>query len=317
MHRVLSAFSLVALVLLGSAAPAAAQSPRSQLPRAEIEYTYEQPRSSRLQVAYDRLTDDGVFEQVDKYLRPLRLPQKLTLRAKECGSGQTTQVYRSGSDLVLCYELLEKAEHLLDRAKVLTPNLRNAAIGGSIAHAVLHLVSRDLFDQLKLPVWGRIEDAADRLASFLMVKLGPEKAEDWYAGAALYLALSGAKERVDFTDVTSPDLQRFYNHHCFGQLISDRGYFALSAVWVRIIMTPSDAAEFQKFADIFSLPADKQDAAISELQKQLPGLFQKYYFRRLVGYCAAETNEVGNAFKKEILPFIDQRALTPAQRSKL
>lgn len=307
------------VVFLGGAlaisAPCHAQAP-DKFPRADVEYTYEEPRSSALRSAYDRLTDRDVFAQIDTYLQPLRLPRRIVLRAKQCGNGELTEPYEPGRPLVLCYEYVQRVEKLLTAAKVDSPYLRDATVSGAIAHALLHLVSREIFHQLKLPVWGRAEDAADRLASFLMLRFGPEKAEDWYGGAGLYLALSGAKARTDYTDLSSPDFQRFFNHHCLAQIAGDEKFMVLSSVWTKLIMKPDEAAELQKFFDIIKLPPEQQDAALKALDLT-KGAFASFYFKRLMGGCSKELAEVSRAFKSELLPYIDQGALTEAQRAKL
>lgn len=303
--------------MLAGTLPSQAQRSRPLPPRVEIEYIYEQPSDRRLMPIYDRLTDKDVFAQLDKYLSPLRLPRKVTLRTKQCGEGRIKQDYKSGADLVLCYEYLARVETLIKDSKITSPILREAMGTGTVAHALLRLVAIDIFDQLKLPVWGRLEDAADRLASFMMLRLGPpDKAEEWYGGAGVYFAVSGKAERVNFTELTSPDFQRFFNHLCFAQAAGDEKYFALASAWTRVIMKPEEAAELRKFFDIVKLPSEQQGPALKSLNLE-QGVFTSFFFKRIAGYCGKEYGEVERAFRQELLPYIDRSALTAAQRSKL
>lgn len=303
-------------VFLGSFVAASAQRAPQLPPPIEFEYFYEVPSNRRLQPIYDRLTDKDVLAQLDTYLKPLRLPRKLTLRTRQCGDGRIVADYRSGGDLVLCYEYLERVDTLIKGSKIKTALLADATRDGALAHALLHLVARDIFDQLKVPVWGRMEDAADRLSSYLMMTLGPAKAEDWYGGAGVYFFLSGHAERVSFTDQTSPDLQRFFNHLCFAQIAGDKTYGLLLDAWTHLIMKPAEAAELKKFFDALALPPDQQAVAFKALNLN-EGVFASFYFKRIAGYCSKEVGEVKNAFKQELLRYIDTNALTAAQRGKL
>jgi len=266
---------------------------------------------------YNRLKDKKVLEQLVNYISPLRLPRKVTLRTRQCGPGRIREDYKPGADLVLCYEYLERVESLIRDSKIKSPILRESMRTGTVAHALLREVTLDIFDQLQLPVWGRIEDAADRLASFLMLRLGPaEKAEEWYGGAGVYFAFSGKAERVNFTASVSPDYQRFFNHLCFAHAAGDDKYFALANSWTRLIMKPGEAAELQKFFDLVKLPPEQQGPALRSLNLE-QGVFTSFFFKRIVSYCSKEYQEVERAFRQELLPHIDQSALSAAQRSKL
>ena len=143
LRGILIALSLLFVLPLPASAQRAPQLP----PPIEFEYFYDVPSNRRLQPIYDRLTDRDVLAQLDKYLRPLRLPRKLTVRTKQCGDGNILADYKSGRDLVLCYEYLERVETLIKDAKVQSVVLADATRDGALAHALLHLVARDVFDQ--------------------------------------------------------------------------------------------------------------------------------------------------------------------------
>lgn len=308
---------VAAATVIAGLLPAQAQRSNPLPPRVEIEYTYEVPSDRRLMPIYDRLTDKDVFAQLEKYLSPLRLPRKISLRTKQCGEGRIKQNYKSGADLVLCYEYLARVDNLIHDSKITSPILREAMGTGTVAHALLRMVALDIFDQLQLPVWGRAEDAADRLASFLMLRFGPpDKAEEWYGGAGVYFAVSGKAERVNFAELTSPDFQRFFNHLCFAKAAGDDKYFELASAWTPVVMKPEETAELRKVFDIGKLPAEQQGPALKQLNLE-QGVFTSFFFKRIVGYCGKEYGEVERAFRQELLPYIDRSALTAAQRSKL
>ncbi len=132
LRGILIALSLLFVLPLPASAQRAPQLP----PPIEFEYFYDVPSNRRLQPIYDRLTDRDVLAQLDKYLRPLRLPRKLTVRTKQCGDGNILADYKSGRDLVLCYEYLERVETLIKDAKVQSVVLANATRDGALAHAL-------------------------------------------------------------------------------------------------------------------------------------------------------------------------------------
>jgi len=58
-------------------------------------------------------------------------------------------------------------------------------------HAVLHEVARAAFDVLEIPVWGREEHAADRVAGYMMFQFGEKVAYRTLVGTAWFLVQSG------------------------------------------------------------------------------------------------------------------------------
>ena len=72
-----------------------------------------------------------------------------------------------------------------------------------------------MFDILQVPVWGREEDAADRLAGFLMGEFGSDVAYQTMIGAALFFVKSGKTwTGSEFAAANSPEAQRYYNFLC-------------------------------------------------------------------------------------------------------
>ncbi|HRE20697.1 MAG TPA: DUF4344 domain-containing metallopeptidase, partial [Rhabdaerophilum sp.] len=95
-----------------------------------------------------------------------------------------------------------------------------------------------LFAYLETPVFGREEDAADRLAAFILLAMPPEKAKDLLAGIAnVYLDEAGfrsirhlKRRRLGITraavqaDEHSLPLQRMYNLLCLAYGSNDKEY---------------------------------------------------------------------------------------------
>ena len=90
------------------------------------------------------------------------------------------------------------------------------AVAGGIARLVLYETSFAVFDVLKIPVWGRIEEAADNVTALIMLDFGEELAWTTILGSAWYLAQRGMLGTGFFSDAARPlEAQRFYNYLCF------------------------------------------------------------------------------------------------------
>jgi len=86
---------------------------------------------------------------------------------------------------------------------------------------VLHETSLAVFDNLEVPVWGRLHDAADYSAAFLLFQFGPDIARKTIFGTAYFLNQWDATIREgQITDVNylgdiRPTVrQRYYNLLC-------------------------------------------------------------------------------------------------------
>jgi len=83
---------------------------------------------------------------------------------------------------------------------------------GAFVQVVLQQMSSAVYDVLDVPIWGREQDAADKLAAFLMLQFGKETARKLLNGAAYFFEASDRTwTGSDFSDTRGPDVQRFYN----------------------------------------------------------------------------------------------------------
>ena len=128
-----------------------------------------QPANPAFRAIHERLVRLQVLEELRQFLAPLRLPRKLTVRVEQCGAA--TRPFKPQGPAVVCYELIDQIEKFAAKAN---ENSREIIIVGTFVQAVFHEVAEAIFDILQAPVWGRAEDAADRLAAFLMLQFGEE-----------------------------------------------------------------------------------------------------------------------------------------------
>ena len=183
----------------------------------QIDIAYVEPNDPAYSAIYEDLKKRQILEEVREFLSPVRLPDKVLIKTEQCDQAESP--YQPGSPVTICYEYIAKLAALATKipAGGTTPRgvSRDDAMVGAIAQAVLHEMSLVVFDQQKIPVWGREDDAADKLAGFLMLQFDDKTAHRLMNGAAFFFEASDRTwTGSDFSDVKSTEAQRFYNYLC-------------------------------------------------------------------------------------------------------
>jgi hypothetical protein len=211
-----AAFVLAVACSAMHATPVRAQTP--ELRNSQVETVYVAPKDESFRPIYDRLKKRQVLEQLQQFLAPLRLPAKLLVKIDQCG--MPVVPYTPGGPVIICYEYVDQIERFAPGGSVFLGSswitARDDALVGAVALTVLHEVAHAVFDVLKVPVWGREDDAADKVASFIMLQFGKEVAWRTMTGVAWFLTQAGQAtgSSVDYADVRSTASQRFYNILC-------------------------------------------------------------------------------------------------------
>jgi hypothetical protein len=227
-----------------------------------VQLAYLTPHNAELKSIAERVKKWEVLEQFGQFLVPLRLPRKFVVQFGECGA--LTRPYRPGGPVTVCYELVDKIEKTAERVD---PDVRELVLVGTIIQAIFHETAVAVFDVLQVPIWGRREDAADRLAGFLMVEFGPEMAKRLIIGTAIFFKESGKTwTGSQFADASAPEAQRFYNYLCMAYGSEPRTF--------------SSFVQDQNGGD-FALPPGR--AAL----------------------CGTEFEQVRKAFNLRIMPYVD------------
>jgi hypothetical protein len=203
------AAAVLALSSLVLATGAAAQA-LPELSNAQIDIAYVQPRNASLLPVQNRLKKREVLEQLKQFLAPLKLPDKLIVQFDQCDA--PVRPYKPHEPATICYELIDQIERVAAKAQA---NMRETVLVGTVVQAVLHEVAHGVFDLLKVPIWGRANDAADMLAAFIVLQFGEDVARQTIIGTALFWELSGkAWSGSAFAAQGSPEAQRYYNYLC-------------------------------------------------------------------------------------------------------
>jgi len=204
-----------ALTLVALPSATAQQFPRNP----DITIDYVRPTDGKFALVHDRMRQLGVLETLQEFLSPLRLPRTIAVRMDQCG-GELTLTYRPQAPVTICYEHLA-----LIRATAPTDDYisfgggrrlsADEAVAGGIARLLLYETAFAVFDVLNVPIWGRVEEAADNLTALIMLDFGEELARTTILGSAWYLAQRGLIGAGYFSDAARPqEAQRFYNYLC-------------------------------------------------------------------------------------------------------
>src|SRR5262249_52542223 len=221
-----------------------------ELRNSQIETVYVEPKDTAFTPIYERLRKRRVLEQLELFLAPLRLPRMVQVKIDQCGAPFAD--YKPGGPVTICYEYIDQIEKLAPGGPVLFGsawiNTRDAALGAPVVITVLHEVAHAVFDLLKVPVWGREDDAADKVAGFIVLQFGKEVAWRTITGVAWFLSQASENARVNYADIRPATAQRFYNILCiaYGSDTKTFGFLSPSASGQTVYL-PAKRAEDCKY----------------------------------------------------------------------
>ena len=203
---------LLGFAALLAAAPAAPALGQDLAANSQVEIAYLPPTNPALETIYQQVKTRGILEEMQKFLSPLKLPHKLTVQTGQCGA---TYVPYEHGPVTICYEYLDQIERLAP-AKVSTDGVTRAnAITGAFVQVALHDVAGAVFNELQVPIWGRVEDAADKIAGLIMMQFGTDVALRVLTGTTYFFQVtSHTWTGDDFSDERGTEDQRFYNYLC-------------------------------------------------------------------------------------------------------
>jgi hypothetical protein len=221
-----------------------ALAPSQALAQQNITIVYEQPKKAEYGPILDRLRKRKVLETLQQFLSPLQFP--MTVKTAECGAPYAP--YKAGGPIIICYEYVGLIESVLPGEKDPAPSgptkpetlgrigpnpitREMATVGPFVQHA-LHETALAVFDSLEVPVWGRLHDAADYSAAFLLFQFGDDIARKTILGTTYFLnqwddvTREGRITDVNYLGDIRPTVrQRYYNVLCIA-IAKDPTFFA-------------------------------------------------------------------------------------------
>jgi hypothetical protein len=207
------AVGAVVVGLVVWASPAAAQAPDGPT-GSQVRISYGEPKNPAHRPIYERLQKRRVLEDFQEFLSPLKLPKPLTIKIEGCG---VVNAYYSSGTVTICYEYIAWLHQIAAKVTLSNEISLEDAVVGPFVDVLLHEVAHAIFDLLKIPLFGREEDAADQLAAFILLQFGNDVARRTIVGTALLFRQMAEEKRpgtADYAATHGLPAQRFFNVLC-------------------------------------------------------------------------------------------------------
>ncbi len=182
-----------------------------------VDISYVEPSSADFQSLYKLLKEHRALEKIRDILKPLRLPHRLLLQVRGCEG--ISNAWSDEESVTVCYEYLDD---IWKKAPEHTTPAGIAPVDtliGPLVDVFLHEAGHATFAALRIPIFGREEDAADLFSAYIMLKFGREEARRLILGSAYQYKgdLSSPTVMVEqqkFADEHGTPAQRFFNLLC-------------------------------------------------------------------------------------------------------
>jgi hypothetical protein len=266
----LRAFLVVAPLLAATAVQAQPAKPN------RIDIQYVPPKSADHQQIYDLLRQQKALEKLRELLSPLRLPRRLLLKTEGCEG--ISNAWYDGESVTVCYEYLDDLWKNVPQQTTPGGVAPIDALIGPVADVFLHEAGHAVFDILKVPLFGREEDAADQFSIYIMLRFPKDEARRLILGNAFQYKgdLKSPEVTISvkkFADAHGTPSQRFFNVLC--------------------VAYGADPELFKDFVSSGALPQDRAEG------------------------CEDEYQQVAYAFGRLIRPHVDQKLARKLHRSWL
>ncbi|HSU82573.1 MAG TPA: DUF4344 domain-containing metallopeptidase [Thermoanaerobaculia bacterium] len=262
------------------AAPAppveAAPAPPPPAPdRGDFKVVYEKVKSPDNRELQEIFRGTQLLEETARALNEkLSLPADVTIAPRECGAADATWE-ADRHRISICYELVgDFAELFLRAGKTVDAEKAGAAVGAANLFVVFHETGHALITLYQLPVAGREEEAADQIATLILLGSGKEGGSTAVDSASVLLV----QQRNAAVQARLARLP-FWSGHGFNEArLTD----ILCWVYGR------DPQAFQELVGDGTLPAARAQG------------------------CAAEYEKVAKAWSEPLAPYLKGWTLLPA-----
>jgi len=233
-----------------------------------VSVRYVPPKNPAHQGIYTELKQRGALEKLQKLLSPVRLPKTLRISLTEC-DGEADAFYENAA-ITICYEFIAELIKNMPSEKPPSGIAPIDTVVGPVVEVSLHEFAHAMFDMLKLPVFGREEDAADQVAAYTLLQFGESESRRLIAGTAYAYHMDEEKidpcrSTVDYAGAHGTPAQRFFNVLCIAygadtKLFSDivkNGYLPMS----RAEFCEEEYEQVQDAVDVLIVPHIDLDLA--------------------------------------------------------
>lgn len=176
--KAIIALTLAAALPVLATATSVQAAPRSN----RIAVSYVPPKNPAYQAIYERMRAVRFLERFQELLKPFELPRQVLIKMEGC-DGEANAWYEDGA-ITICYEYVDEIWKIVPEQSTDWGVAPIDALVGPIFDTVLHEFGHALFEILKIPVFGREEDAADQVAAYITLQLGRAEARRLIGGTA-------------------------------------------------------------------------------------------------------------------------------------
>jgi putative metallopeptidase DUF4344 len=182
-----------------------------------IDIAYVEPKSAANQPVYKLLKEHQVLEKIRELLSPLRLPHRLLLQTRDCDG--ISNAWSNEESVTVCYEYVNDIWKNAPEQNTPTGIAPIDTVIGPLMDVFLHEAAHAVFASLRIPLFGREEDAADQFSTYMMLKFDKEEARRLILGSAYQYKGDLASPTVTikqqkFADEHGTPAQRFFNLLC-------------------------------------------------------------------------------------------------------
>ena len=219
MARIAFAAVAAGLVLAAANGEAEARQTRSGAGQKadRIDIRYVAPKSEEHQPLYKLLKESRALEKLREILKPLRLPHRVLLETRGCDG--ISNAFSNEDSVIVCYEFIDNIWKNVPAKTTPAGVSPIDALIGPLLDVFLHEAGHVVFNALKIPLFGREEDAADQFSALIMLRFNKDEARRLILGSAYQYKgdLSSptvAIARQKFADEHGTPAQRFFNLLC-------------------------------------------------------------------------------------------------------
>ena len=182
-----------------------------------IDIAYGDPESAANRPAYQLLKEHRVLEKTRDLLSPLRLPHRLLLQTRDCAG--ISNAWSNEESVTVCYEYVNDISRNAPEHTTPTGIAPVDTVIGPLMDVFLHEAAHATFRSLKIPLFGREEDAADQFSTYIMLRFDKEEARRLILGSAYQYKGDLASPTItvkqqNFADEHGTPAQRFFNLLC-------------------------------------------------------------------------------------------------------
>jgi hypothetical protein len=200
-----------------SCAPPAWAKQQTGLKTGQFDYQYVEPKNPAHIPIRDMLQKRRLLEHLQEFLSPICLPEKITLKVEGCDG--VANAYFWDDAIKVCYEYFEYIQRYTPKGvrQGLTPH--DAIIGPTI-DVFLHELGHTLVEVLDIPFFGREEEVADYIGTYILLHFGKDDARRLILGASIVAGDEALEEQGKapelrlIADTHDLPAQRYFNRWC-------------------------------------------------------------------------------------------------------